>query len=299
MKYFRPISLVLFCAFLSVANAFSSEYHCDADCQNDLKRSQSVAEELSRSPDQIIGIELIVAAGSNTALESHWGHALLRFVSWANSWAQDYVLEFVANVNESKASIRKGLTGGYASIPEFDSMKSDRQEYVTEEKRDLMRVIIPTSPEMRAKVVQTLLKWITHPAENFKNYTFLDNNCGGMMTRFLQDAELPYEGIRARIPSHIPRYLEKLLLNPYPELVIENEDVQKVPTELYQLCSDEACISRISEIEQSLWSSEQLVKARHDRQKIAEKELSHLPKSVAALPDLVAHFELLLKYDTN
>jgi hypothetical protein len=355
-------------------------YHCDASCEQDLKRSQAQVEELLASQDKIIGVEVIIAQGSSIALESHWGHALMRFVSSTGSWAQDFVLEFVGETGNAKVSVSKGLLGGYAAAPELDSMQSDWSDYIASESRDLTRVIIPTSPEMRERLLQTLLQWLANPSKHLKNYTFLNNNCGGLMTRYLQDAGLPHDGIRARIPAHIPRYLKKLLLNPYPELVIpspvslfskaaeilgismkdlkdgndwpadsadrlgtaltdleikkmlrflspkmpkavflslekdhnyfnggagpdETAGIKKVPAELYQLCGDEACVTKITEAERSLWSDDELTQAKKDRLKIADNELSgtpqSIPKSVAALPELVAHFELLLKYDAN
>ena len=245
---------------------------------------------------------MILAVPSTDHIYERWGHALLRFVSSEGNPGADYVLEFVAMVPDDNPSLRKGLFGGYPAAPQFSSLRSFWREYVADEDRDLIRAIIPTSPAMRQRIFQTLQNWIADPKKNLHDYNFPDNNCAGLMTRFLQAAGFPYSGIRARIPDHIMRYLKRLLLNPYPELVVSNQktpDLKLVPAPLYGVCADSACVEKLTELEKQLWSDDELADAKKGRAQTARKTLKHPHESVLAATEVVKHFELLLDADSS
>jgi hypothetical protein len=204
--------------------SFAATYHCDDDCKSIIARSQEVLTSLLADPDRIVGIEMILATPSEYKLYEHWGHIQMRFVIAGEDAADNPVLEFDGNTTAESVNLVKGFYGGYAGIPVFESVKDFWLEYITGEDRDLVRSIIPTSPAMRLKILQTLQNWLSNPSKNIGNYNFPNNNCAGIMTRFLQDAGFPFSGIRARLPDHVPRYLSRLLLNPYSPLVVNVPD---------------------------------------------------------------------------
>src|SRR6185437_8884316 len=72
-------------------------------------------------PDSVIGIEAIVAASSNQAVYSRFGHAMLRFVKADGDFATDTVLSLEANVPANQVSALKGIDGAYSVLPSLDT----------------------------------------------------------------------------------------------------------------------------------------------------------------------------------
>ncbi|MBT6325510.1 MAG: DUF4105 domain-containing protein [Bdellovibrionales bacterium] len=123
--------------------------------------------------DQIIGIELIIAAPTNTSIESKWGHALLRFVDNSRSAGNDFVLGFVADLNTYGIKYLKGIFGGYAVYPELKSLRDYHQMYIKEQDRSLQRFIIPSNKDIQLRLFNSisdyLLKYHSIQNENYKN----------------------------------------------------------------------------------------------------------------------------------
>ena len=109
--------------------------------------------------ENIIGLELIVAAATKERMESRFGHTMLRFVDNHGTAGDDTVLSFVADLDSAKLSNRRGLFGGYPVYPLLKTFRMFNRDYIKKDNRSLERHLIPTSPEMRGELILTLNTW--------------------------------------------------------------------------------------------------------------------------------------------
>lgn len=188
-----------------------------------LKRDHKLAinrkriEELLAKKD-IIGVELIVAGESDRSFASRWGHAMLRFVDSDGDWRNDYVISFVLDQTEEEMSTAKALFGGYPIIPETKTFGEFWGYYSKGEARSLDRVIIPTDAKMRKKLLETFKKR-SENVETLGSYTFLSNNCAGVLSKLLSDAGFPHQG-KSSVPTKMEKWLQKSLMSPYPDIKV-------------------------------------------------------------------------------
>lgn len=131
-----------------------------------LKRLQERLEK-----NQIIGIELVIAAPTESAVESHWGHSMMRFVDNVGTPADDVMFGFVAEVDDLKINYVKGIVGSYPTYPALQSLRLFNQQYIKEQDRPLERVIVPSTPEFRRQMVERLLsEWEEIQQKNTDSY---------------------------------------------------------------------------------------------------------------------------------
>ena len=186
-----------------------------------LAQNKKNVTRLEQTRNQIVGLELIVAAASKQAAFSRWGHVLVRFVDNDSDWTNDFVLSFVALIDEPRLSAWKGLTGGYASMALLQRFSEAWNTYIRLEGRSLERHIIPTTHDMRQKMIDLVLDWTTHP-EKLGAYTFLSNNCAGAMGRCLESASIiSSKDSPPIVPIDFPEFLSEKRLIPHPKLVSE------------------------------------------------------------------------------
>jgi hypothetical protein len=106
--------------------------------------------------NQVIGIELVIAAGADIRVESRWGHSMLRFVDNVRSANNDITLGFIADLETSKTNYLKGIIGAYPVFPILKTLGGFVEQYIKGEDRALERYVIPTTPQMRQELVQKL-----------------------------------------------------------------------------------------------------------------------------------------------
>lgn len=111
------------------------------------------------SENQIQGIELIIAQGTDEQVQSKFGHALFRFVDNDDDPGNDITISFVADVNGPKASNVSGVIGKYGVYPEVKSLRLFIKQYVKNQSRPLERFLIPSNKEMRNSLIQSLHEW--------------------------------------------------------------------------------------------------------------------------------------------
>jgi hypothetical protein len=171
----------------------------------------------------IIGIEAIVAAQSNGAFYSRFGHAMLRLVKADGNFATDPVLSLEADVPANQVDAVKGLDGAYRVVPDLETFGNRWLDYVSVEERPLQRIIIPTTPAMRARLLETLVKWINDPSAA-GNYTFLRNNCVGALSKLFEESGFPSPPGRINpiIPTNLNGWLSASLLSLYPTLEMDS-----------------------------------------------------------------------------
>jgi hypothetical protein len=109
--------------------------------------------------NQIIGLELIIAAKSNIRVESKFGHSMFRFVDNDDNPGNDITVSFVADVDSPELSTVGGITGKYSIYPTLKSMRLFIKQYIKDDGRPLERHIVPSSKKMREDLINTLLSW--------------------------------------------------------------------------------------------------------------------------------------------
>ncbi|MBK23057.1 MAG: hypothetical protein CME70_03535 [Halobacteriovorax sp.] len=157
--------VLTFFANLSIAD----EVQMNEDAQNRIAyftvRQQTIIENNQKNfkrllkrlkKDQIIGLELIVAASSKSRIQSRFGHTLLRFVDKLGSPGNDLVLSFVADLDGPRISNRRGVFGGYPVFPLLKKFREFNQDYIKNENRPLERHIIPSDSKMRSDLILVL-----------------------------------------------------------------------------------------------------------------------------------------------
>lgn len=174
-------------------------------------------QSLFNNKNSIIGLEFILAAPTDSKIESKWGHALLRFVDNDNNWANDPVLSFAANVTDKKMSQWKGLTGGYEVIPELSSLGEFWKYYTKAEGRSIQRYPLLLERKNLTYFIDELSKW-NEDQTYFGKYYFTSNNCttliGDILTR---SGVVSFNRFNSR-PSHFPKWLQRNLIAPYPAI---------------------------------------------------------------------------------
>lgn len=176
---------------------------------------------LNKNPNEIIGVEVVVAAGTDNAIYSKWGHALLRFVDNDGIWSNDITINFVALVNTPKLSLFKGVVGGYDILPEVKTLYDFWIQYVQVEDRSLDRYIIPTSPQQIINLLATLKSWSENPGKT-GSYKFVGNNCVGVLSKLLSESGILPTNKKAIIPTNFGATLDELQLSPYEKLVVKS-----------------------------------------------------------------------------
>lgn len=187
-----------------------------------IKSNDSIFQYLvNRNPNEIVGVEVIIAAGTDSAVYSKWGHALLRFVDNDGIWSNDITLNFVALVNTPKLSLFKGVTGGYEVLPEIKTLYDFWLQYVQTEDRSLERYIIPTTPELVKKLLATLKSW-REDSSKLGNYKFIGNNCVGVLSKLLSESGIIPSHKKAIVPTNFGTKLDEMFLSPFEKLVVKS-----------------------------------------------------------------------------
>jgi Domain of unknown function (DUF4105) len=189
--------------------------------------SPSAIDQLLSQESNIIGLEAIIAAGSDDAFYSRFGHAMIRFVKADGVFETDYVLSLEANVPDNQINAMKGVFGGYQVVPIVQSFGDFWEEYVQQEERPLSRYIVLSTPALRHQLLTQLKAWSENPKLS-GDYTFLKNNCVGALAKLLDDSGFPTTiGIYPVIPTDWDTWLSESLLSPFPATQMQS------PKDLY------------------------------------------------------------------
>ncbi len=108
---------------------------------------------------QIIGLELVTAASTDSKIESKFGHSMLRFVDTTASQSDDLTLSFVADIDDRKMSYTGGIFGKYPVFPLIKPTRSFVRDYIKLQGRYLKRNIIPSTLKQREDLIYQLKKW--------------------------------------------------------------------------------------------------------------------------------------------
>ena len=131
-----------------------------------IKRLQERLEK-----NQIIGLELVIAAPTDSAIESRWGHSMMRFVDNIRTPADDVMFGFVAEIDDLKLNYIKGILGGYPTYPALQSLRLFNQQYIKDQDRPLERIIVPSTALLRRQMVEKLVQeWTEIEVKNRDYY---------------------------------------------------------------------------------------------------------------------------------
>jgi hypothetical protein len=135
----------------------------------------------------IIGIELIEAGKSKSAIESRFGHVMVRLVT-NQDMLKDLVLNFGANTQDEDINYMKGLFGGYEMSFSLTTLEQTWWQYAVIESRVLKRYPIKLSYEHLDNLNRLLSDYKQSLSQ--KDYKFLSYNCAHAVIDFLQDIGL-------------------------------------------------------------------------------------------------------------
>ncbi len=208
--------LILFTCFIKIAGAtdFSDLV------ERYVKINQEKIKIIDANRHRYKGVEIIVADKADS-MASRFGHAMLRLIDDDGSWSNDAVISFTALSYEENYDLRRSLFGGYAISPQVMTLHEYWSMYTKDEERDLRRFVVTLPPEQINKLFDTLFKYIREP-ELLKDYTFLKNNCIGVITKIMIESGVTKKKSTLKIPTNIDKWLIKNELALYPEFTMKN-----------------------------------------------------------------------------
>jgi hypothetical protein len=170
--------------------------------------------------NQIKGIEILIAEKSKHRIESRFGHIMLRFINSTATWRDDYVVSFVADVDDEKLKPLKGINGGYKSIAEVKLLSEFWNIYILTEKRSIDRLIIPMTSEKLKSFLDLFILFTETKDQSQNSYKFLTNNCSQILGNLLYLSGVISEKDIALVPTRNTKKLNKAGISPYPTLEI-------------------------------------------------------------------------------
>lgn len=211
---------LLFLILISIFSQFAGATDFGEIVERYVKMNQDKIEIISKHRSRIRGVEIIVAdRAANFA--SKFGHGLLRLVDDDNIWVNDAVISFSALSYEEKYSLRKSIFGGYSVTPQVQTFFEYWNMYTENEERDLKRYVINLNEEELQSFLDVLFKYLHDPAQ-IDDYTFLSNNCIGVITKMFVEAKLTKTKSNVKVPVKVGKWIEKNELSKYPPFVMKN-----------------------------------------------------------------------------
>lgn len=212
----KTIFLVLITIFSQIAGA--SDF--GELVEKYVKMNQDKISIIANHKHRIKGVEIIIADKAE-AMASRFGHGMLRLVDDDNTWVNDPVISFSALSFDENYSLGKSIFGGYGVTPQVMSFFEFWNMYTEKEERDLKRYVINLNEDQLQSFLTVLFKYLHNPALIDK-YTFMSNNCIGVITKMFVEAKLTKKKSTSKIPVNVGPWIEKNGLSFYPEFVMKN-----------------------------------------------------------------------------
>lgn len=163
--------------------------------------------------DHIKGVELLVT-DSGSAIESKFGHSLIRLIDNDGLWTNDLVVSFAANVGDETTSLVKGVVGGYDVMAEIKTMYEFWDQYTLNEGRGFLRYPLRLNKDELESFLHSLQRFIDNP-ELSGDYKFFSNNCSTVVTKVFQDSGIIKNNDTHSIPISIKNWINKHLYSPF------------------------------------------------------------------------------------
>lgn len=162
--------------------------------------------------NEISGIEILLASGSDASINTKYGHTFIRLLDHDDIWSNDTVMSFGYEVipNQNKLdAIKEILKTTYGEFPLVMNVTTLGQlwtRYEVNENRNIHRHIVPTNQTIRNEISNTLKEWKNSP-NLLGGYTVLSNNCIGKLEELLKRSGVPLRVTSIVKPMSIHKYL--------------------------------------------------------------------------------------------
>jgi hypothetical protein len=174
---------------------------------------QEFVNEFRKGHD-IIGVELLLTA-RGAAIESRFGHALIRLVDSDNVWTNDTVISFVADQPENETSMYDGIVGEYAVTADIKTLHLFWKNYTEYQDRGFIRYPLVLRKDQLDKFLDRLMDLIEDESL-LGNYKFFTNNCVSMVAKMFNDIGLTIEeGDKQYLPTGLEGWINDNLYFPY------------------------------------------------------------------------------------
>lgn len=214
--------------------------------------------------EEIKGVEVITIDSSERAIESRFGHTLLRLVSSKNDPLRDIVLSFEANVDPEDGQALKlirGIVGHYELTVRRLSFFDVIDYYGYWQDRGILRTPLRLTDKELSNLLDVLDKALSGDL-NLMPYKFFSNNCANALLEVLRLSEIEFVGNRM-IPTRLSSLMYANLLAPWGSyrvttpVEISNKFKREKPSfdEVKKLSSAELIILSSSNIDltQEVW----------------------------------------------
>lgn len=153
-----------------------------------------------------VGLELLVAEGMLSRPMSALGHVALRLLDSDENPLNDTVIAFAMIALDPNEIYSKGLSGGWPNFPTVSDLGSYLSSYALSDLRGSSRLILPSNPEIIAKLKQATLRWQALP-QLIDDYKFVKNNCATATLKLLNESGYRVPSVIVEIPTLLPRLL--------------------------------------------------------------------------------------------
>lgn len=217
--YQRCFSMILLLA-LSSAGARASDLSALSD--ETLENAEIAARENSRKLEfleqrNMIGVEFIVAGSYAGRIESTLGHALIRFVDDDADPLNDLVVGYEMRVVNPSRTFENAAQGGAAAAPVVRSFAGFLAQYMNGEGRSYQRLVLPSSPEIRARLVKNILRTDRLP-HLVGDYSLASNNCMSVLLEVLRSVGYHIEPAYLDVPTLAEARFRRAFISPFPAL---------------------------------------------------------------------------------
>lgn len=212
--------IALLFSFSVFANNEGTEFRNDS-VKGIIANSERLIRELKSNRRNIIGVELALADKIDSRFESSWGHSLIRFVDNDKDPYNDIVISFSALIHSKENMYLKATFGAYNVIPDTQKLRSFISTYMINELRTLKFLPIQTTPDQRAKLIANIANWLEDP-QYFGKYTFISNNCMGVLKNLLLDSGIKHYRLGSKTPTSYADWAYKGKISTLPERVTVN-----------------------------------------------------------------------------
>jgi hypothetical protein len=226
------------------------------------------------NPEDVVGFEVLMADKCEHGMECMMGHTFLRMVRRDGPARRDLIFGFTTpegppdSIPGIIAFGARAAFVGLRLLPSVSNVASVYRSYSVDEHRDLTRIPLQMTSENKRRMLENLEtifspeSKITRDAKN-RAYTYLFDNCAGLLIKLLKDSGMPNESFGIAIPMNVPAHLFRTYNALYPEIRIAKDsefagNFDALPEAMYQFCDDEACAHTVRATFATTWPGQEI-----------------------------------------
>lgn len=178
--------------------------------------------DLSFDGKKIIGVELWIADSSDSALESRFGHALMRFVTETKDHFNDPVLSFEM-LPDIKSTARQynigAVTGKFPTVIKKMSLLSALLYYSQINNRGFKRIPLRLSVREMGDLLAAIRSYFKGELK-IPNYAFVGFNCSKAVLWLFQKSKIPVLASVVILPTDLEDIVRSSLLAPWNSQIV-------------------------------------------------------------------------------